>query len=202
MLSVFKKFLRSGDGKVSIPKIFFAARYTRQFYKERSALKKTHKLRARDLPGLFKLQRKFDALQSLSLQKAIFQQHLKEKSQAASELMPPSKFSKIRSFLHSEHEKFKDQGLQAYTVSKALAAKSFVLARITPDFLSQWIVRYVNLYHKALEEMVEGHREVTRNHDTVLQDGETVRQKLEKFEEKLVQKQVEYKLSKKDDKKN
>ena len=53
------------------------------------------------------------------------------------------------------------------------------------DVISKFVVTYVNLYHKALESLVDGHREVTRNHDTLLSDGKTVKEKLEKFEERI-----------------
>jgi hypothetical protein len=53
------------------------------------------------------------------------------------------------------------------------------------DSFSGWIVKYVNLYHKALQELVEGHREVTHNYETVLEDGKTVKEKLDAFEAEL-----------------
>ena len=53
------------------------------------------------------------------------------------------------------------------------------------DVISKFVVTYVNLYHKALESLVDGHREVTRNHETLLSDGKTVKEKLEKFEERI-----------------
>lgn len=51
--------------------------------------------------------------------------------------------------------------------------------------VSQWAITYVNLYHKALQGLIEGHREVTKDHSTVLEDGLTVEEKLKKFEESL-----------------
>lgn len=50
---------------------------------------------------------------------------------------------------------------------------------------SQWAITYVNLYHKALQGLIEGHREVTKDHSTVLEDGLTVEAKLKTFEESL-----------------
>ena len=45
--------------------------------------------------------------------------------------------------------------------------------------------------------MVEGHREVTRNHETILEDGQTVSEKLKNFENKLSGVQIDYQYLKK-----
>jgi hypothetical protein len=49
------------------------------------------------------------------------------------------------------------------------------------DFLS----RHIGTYKKAVQELVEGQREVTYNKDFKFQDGQTVKEKCDKFESKL-----------------
>eukprot|EP00361_Fabrea_salina_P002100 CAMPEP_0202428706 /NCGR_PEP_ID=MMETSP1345-20130828/2647_1 /ASSEMBLY_ACC=CAM_ASM_000843 /TAXON_ID=342563 /ORGANISM="Fabrea Fabrea salina" /LENGTH=132 /DNA_ID=CAMNT_0049039755 /DNA_START=220 /DNA_END=618 /DNA_ORIENTATION=- len=73
---------------------------------------------------------------------------------------------------------------------------SFLVSGKWMEKFAEWIVQYVNLYHKALQEMVEGHREVTRDHDTVLEDGKTVREKIQAFEQKLKNQTPNYEMFK------
>jgi hypothetical protein len=188
------RFLRLGDGKKSLSKLFFAVKYTNRYLKERKQLKKLYKLRLRDLPSLLKLQRKIDKEEAESLQKAIIAQHIKEKQELITNTIENSRLALIRKFIESELAKHKELGTKTYILSTSAFITDFIKSRLTLDSASKSLVKYANLYHKSLEELVEGHREVTRNHETVLKDGETVSQKLAKFEEKLSEKEVKYKI--------
>lgn len=53
------------------------------------------------------------------------------------------------------------------------------------DSASKFFVKYANLYHECLQQLVEGHREVTQDKSTLLEDGETVDEKLKRFEASL-----------------
>jgi hypothetical protein len=49
------------------------------------------------------------------------------------------------------------------------------------DFLS----RHITTYKTSIQELVEGQREVTQNKNFTFDDGETVQEKMDKFEKKL-----------------
>jgi len=45
--------------------------------------------------------------------------------------------------------------------------------------------KYIRLYKQSMNELVEGQREVTQNKNFKFEDGETVKEKIDKFEKKL-----------------
>lgn len=189
MLSVYKRFLFAGNQKISFRGLFRAAKYTRLYYKERQELKKTHKLRFFDLPFLYRLQQQQSLLKTKSLHSTTISKFGQEKQSA---LISSSFSSNIISFFSDEKEKFKSQGISSYTLLKLYSIKNFVTRYLTIESISRWVVTYVNLYHKALEELVQGHREVTRNHETILDDGVKVSDKLKMFEDKLSGYNIDY----------
>jgi len=53
--------------------------------------------------------------------------------------------------------------------------------KIIFDFLS----KHIGNYKKAMQELVEGQREVTQNKNFTFEDGETVQEKMDKFDKKV-----------------
>ena len=60
------------------------------------------------------------------------------------------------------------------------------------DTVAQWIVTYLNLYHEALQQLIEGHREVTQDHSTKLDSGKTVSETLSAFEQSITEHMPKY----------
>lgn len=186
MLRLFKTYIQRSEQKYNPLVLIKAAKFTISYYKERRQLKKTHKLRFIDLPSLLILQRKFDESSKSLLNKHIAEQLIKEKSESVHEFISNKSFiSKASSFFSSEKSDLNAQGGKDYIKSKAHGIKSALNDKMTVDSTSKSFVKYVNLYHKSLESMVDGHREVTRNHDTILDDGKSVKEKLEIFEDRI-----------------
>eukprot|EP00357_Protocruzia_adherens_P024401 CAMPEP_0114977368 /NCGR_PEP_ID=MMETSP0216-20121206/3197_1 /TAXON_ID=223996 /ORGANISM="Protocruzia adherens, Strain Boccale" /LENGTH=178 /DNA_ID=CAMNT_0002338415 /DNA_START=107 /DNA_END=643 /DNA_ORIENTATION=- len=73
--------------------------------------------------------------------------------------------------------KIKDQTLEYF--------EKVMKDRQSVTLIERWsklIVYHINNYHRSLQELVEGHREVTTNKDFQFEDGETVQNKLDRFE--------------------
>ncbi|OMJ80498.1 hypothetical protein SteCoe_19248 [Stentor coeruleus] len=189
MLEVYKRFLFAGNQKISFIGIFRAAKYTRIYYKERKELKKIHKLRFFDYPFLYRLQQQQSSLQTKSLYSTTISKFAQEKHSA---LKSSSFSSNLISFYSDEKEKLKYQGISSYILQKLYSIKNLVSRYLTIESISKWIVTYANLYHKSLEELVQGHREVTKNHETILDDGVKVSDKLKIFEDKLKGYNIDY----------
>ena len=186
MLRLAIDYIQRSEQKFNPLVYYKAAKFVSSYYKERRELKKTHKLRIIDLPSLLLLQRKFDESSKSLLNKHIIDQLIKEKSDSAHEFISNKSFiSKASSFFSSEKSDLNAQGGKNYLKSKAIDVKSALNEKMTVDSTSKSFVKYVNLYHKSLESMVDGHREVTRNHETILDDGKSVKEKLEIFEDRI-----------------
>jgi hypothetical protein len=189
MISKYKQFLLNGNQKVTPFGILNALRCTFMYYKQRSRLKSKHKLRIYNIPYLAFLQIKQDSYKKRKLTEAIINQYKLEKNENLEDFIKSSglnsKFNKLSDQIVYEYNKIREEGFQNYLLKNLSSSRRHLAHYVTPENFSKWIVSYVNLYHKALEELVEGHREVTRNHDTILDDGETVSQKLEKFQNRL-----------------
>ena len=194
MLRKYKQFL--GTRKLTISGIWNALKLTKEYYKQRSALKTKHKLRFYNLPSLLYLQHKNDKALKNDLRTKIINQYKLERKEDLENILQSSnlnsKFHKIEKISTRELQNLREKGFFSYSFEKLSELRIKLLVTLSPEVASKWIVKYVNLYHKSLEELVEGHREVTRNHDTVLDDGQTVNQKLQDFENKITKSTWDY----------
>lgn len=186
MLKVFVKYLYAGDSKLKLTKLPKALKFSISYYRERKLLKKKHNLRLLDLPYIMRLQYKFDKANKSYMAQQVSNQLYQEKSDQFQEFISKKKqFSVLSEKLQAEKNCLKELGIKEYSVDRVKTGWKYFRENIKVDNISKFIVKYVNLYHKALESLVDGHREVTRNHDTILDDGKTVKEKLEIFEEKI-----------------
>jgi hypothetical protein len=53
------------------------------------------------------------------------------------------------------------------------------------EILFDFLTRHITIYKRSIQELVEGQREVTQNKNFKFEDGETVQQKMDKFDEKI-----------------
>ena len=199
MINKYRVFLKAQGSKSPIS-FYQAARLTLTYYSQRKCLISTHSLNLSKYPILFLQQYHHDwSLQKLfsSYRLKIYSQNIKNTSlqditssvPLYPELLQQLKF-KLTPFKHTQsqlrdfwHRIYCPEGTLSNQLLKTLENLSdWAKSGSWLDSFSSWIVKYVNLYHKALQEMVEGHREVTHNHTTVLEDGKTVQEKLEAFE--------------------
>ena len=199
MLKVYKKFLLA-DQRIII-RHYNALKNTVYYYSQRAELKKKHKLCFYNLPHLAWLQYKHDNFLKKRLLINTIIQYQNERNEELQNFVTANKldsrFSTIKLSFSKELQNIKSQGAISYILYKTQKSFDYIKARFNPEFISKWIVTYVNLYHKSLEAMVEGHREVTRNHETILEDGQTVSEKLKNFENKLSGVQIDYQYLKK-----
>lgn len=186
MLKVFFKYLYAGDSKLKLTKIPKALKFSISYYKERKSLKKKHNLRLIDLPYILRLQYRFDKANKSYLANQVSSQLYKEKSDQFHEFLSQKHIiSVISEKLKTQRNHLNELGIIGYSADRIRTVWKHLRENIKVDSISKFIVKYVNLYHKALESLVDGHREVTRNHDTILDDGKTVKEKLENFEEMI-----------------
>lgn len=198
----FLQFLNAGP--LTLPQIYRALVHTRAYYAQRRALCSRHALRPTRLPQLFWLQHRVDlsvrrstALRQLQLftfttPRSLFVDQTEVRTSVPSRYevvrgLHPTSLSSNRKSLREAWEKVYvregrlDERVNG-TVQNALA---YLRSLQYVDMVSQWLVRNINLYHEALHQLIEGHREVTQDHNTKFEDGQTVREKLQAFEATL-----------------
>jgi len=199
MINKYRVFLKA-QGSKSPSSQYQAAKLTLTYYRQRRSLVSTHSLHFYRYPILILRQFRHDwALQKLfsSYRIKIYSHNIQHTSLSDitssvplyPELLQYYK-SKLAPFKHTRsqlsefwHRIYHSEGTLSTRVIKTLENfTDWAKSGSWLDSFSGWVVKYVNLYHKALQEMVEGHREVTHNHDTVLEDGKTVKEKLDAFE--------------------
>lgn len=194
MNSKYKQFLLIGADRFIISKHYHAIKHTVLYYKQRSDLKSLHKLRISNVPFLIYSQHKHDSFKKQQLIKSVVSVYKHEQSEQLQEFLAKEKSmsSCTALYFQAEREELKKVGFLAYVFAKGAKGQRYIKSNFTADYVSKWVVGYANLYHKALEELVEGHREVTRNHDIVLDDGKTVADKLKTFQDKISGVKIDY----------
>ena len=90
--------------------------------------------------------------------------------------MLQARLNKIKMFFHKIYRMFNIKYLLDLKNSQDNIQKFF-------HFLSE----NIKIYKKSLEELVEGHREVTYNKDFKFQNGQTVQNKIDKVNELMTQ---------------
>lgn len=181
-----------------------ALAHTWAYYAQRRALCSRHALRFHCLPQLFLLQRQVDLsvrnsthlrqlqLYTVSSQPSLFADNTEVQVTVphryeALQSLHPAALSSTRQVLLGVWNKVYvregslDQRVQG-TVQNCYA---YFRSLQYVDLTAQWLVRQINLYHEALHQLIEGHREVTQDHNTKLEDGQTVLERMQAFEASL-----------------
>ena len=198
MIVKYRQFLITFADRFILFRHYNAARYTYFYYMQRSELKSKYKLRLHNIPYLIYKQQKKNYSQKKSLLNLIFSTYKSESQEKLENFVESNNFNlryiRIENRLSHEFQSLKKSGLFAYCSSKLADSHRRSREKLNPEYISKWIVGYANLYHKSLEELVEGHREVTRNHDLILDDGKSVNQKLQEFQEKISGAKIDYRI--------
>ncbi|CAG9324105.1 unnamed protein product [Blepharisma stoltei] len=208
MLKQFKEFLNTPYRKVTPINIWNASKCTWNYYSQRRELSVKHKLRPYHLPYLIFQQQYLDYKRwknSLDFNTKLYRYQHKET--IFRDITEVKYFIPDRQRILKESIKpgltLKQKLMHFWSEIKVEGPLHIMIPGILQNFLkylrsakwldsfSKWIITYVNLYHKALQELVEGHREVTKNHSTEI-NGKTVEQKIKEFEEKLQSNQFSY----------
>lgn len=73
-------------------------------------------------------------------------------------------------------------------IKKLINIKSLLDLKHTQDNIQKifsWVSRHIEIYKKSIQEIVEGQREVTTNKNFKFEDGKTVQEKMDNFENKI-----------------
>jgi hypothetical protein len=195
----FKAFLSYPAQPLSASSIGWALRLTTKSFIERSDLRSKYRLRLWNLPRLALEQKQRDLQrhkQIIELQTQIGYEAARKRTLYLLEpyklLADKAKTSRLYASLQQlRSEVLVLEGPWVRRVAGTCTNLSHKLKSFGwLDSASKFFVKYVNLYHESLQQMVEGHREVTHNHSTVLEAGKTVDEKLKavrtkQFEAKL-----------------
>ncbi len=198
----FLQFLNAGP--LTPAHLYRALAHTWAYYAQRRALCSRHALRSFRLPQLFLLQRQVDlsvrkstSLRQLQLYTVSSQPSLFADNTEVQVIVPhryealkalhPVPFSSVRKVALGiwdrvyVREGSLDQRVQGTIQNFYVYLRSLQYV----DMTAKWLVQNINLYHEALHQLIEGHREVTQDHNTKLEDGQTVQEKMQAFEASL-----------------
>mmetsp|Transcript_28525 Transcript_28525/g.50659 ORF Transcript_28525/g.50659 Transcript_28525/m.50659 type:complete len:193 (-) Transcript_28525:1311-1889(-) len=183
----FRLFLNYPAQPLSFSSIRWAFKLTSMSYREQRLLKAKYRLRLRDLPRLAYEQKTKDLARTkeiLELKSQIGLDTVKERSvllsqplkEIGSKIKESSAFNSVKGFWSEiyVHEGTVLQRMSGTGVNLSNKVKSFAWL----DSFSKFFVKYVNLYHECLQQLVEGHREVSSDRSTRLDDGTTVEEKM------------------------
>ncbi|KAL4477709.1 hypothetical protein ABPG74_002859 [Tetrahymena malaccensis] len=99
----------------------------------------------------------------------------------------------FQDFVDQQMLKLKDKNqLKKYLDPKEL----ILLYQYYHSKINEIMLGYVKLYHEAVQNMLEGKREVMQKEDFKFEDGETVKHKMDKLEEYLKSKMPKFRSNK------
>lgn len=212
MYKKFKEFLNVPFRPITPRSLLDASKCTWLYYSQRRELAKEHKLRPYHLPYIlftqikvdykkWKINQDFNArLHKYQHKETLFRDitdvryYIPDRHKILKESISPG-LSITQRLRHFWTEIKSDSPFPAnisFTIQnflKYLRSASWI------SHFSAWVVNYINLYHKALQEMVEGHREATKNHQTII-NGQKIEDKLKDFEQKLNSNEFSYEKAK------
>lgn len=90
--------------------------------------------------------------------------------------------------LKASKEKLRQQSLAFYLLQSRLYLLNFYQEKLNVQHMANQFSLFLKLYHESLQALVQGYREVTmdaKNQFKFEKDGQTVEEKLKKYERKL-----------------